>query len=169
MKEELLWGLLSFQCFLAASISSASSRVIPEILAAPMSGILWTAQSQLQNKIFFSFQMSFTYSRSKKCCCSHFAFILSHTSIYMSQSLASLIPSLRELSSAASPLGHKLLASCTKEPTPPASWDVTATYITQTHTDVERQPVSFRGELLKSTENLVAFQLLGNQRIFSLI
>lgn len=30
MKEELLWGLLSFHCVLAASISLASSWVIPE-------------------------------------------------------------------------------------------------------------------------------------------
>lgn len=170
MKEELLWGLLSFQCFLAAPISLATSWIIPEILAALVSRILWTTGSQLQNKILFSFQMSFRLLLAKEgllfpLCLYTFLYIhirLSPLHLWSRHSTSSS-------AQAASPPRHKLLACCTKEPTPSASWDVTATYTTQTHMDAEMQPVSFRGELLKSTENMVAFQLLGSQHIFSLI
>lgn len=86
MKEELLWGLLSFQWFLAAPISLASSWIIPEILAAPVSRILWTTRSQLQNKIFFSFQMSFHLLLAKEVllfplCLYTFLYIYIHVSV----------------------------------------------------------------------------------------
>lgn len=97
MKEELLWGLLSFQCFLAAPISLASSWIIPEILAALVSRILWTTGSQLKNKILFSFQMSFCLLLAKEGLLFPPLplYFLIHP--YTSQSLASLVPSLHKL------------------------------------------------------------------------
>jgi len=58
---------------------------------------------------------------------------------------------------AASLLGHDPLTWHTKEPTWLLSRGVTTTYITQTRADAEVQPVLFRGELLKNTDNMVAF------------
>lgn len=166
MKEELLWGLLNFHWFLTASISLASSWVTPELslVRSPLDHMITAAKWDV-----FPFSERFIHSSFRKCCYFLFAFILSYIHICFS---------VLCLSSAIIPrvLQHRLphilgmcLLSDTKESAQLASLGVTAMDNTQRNTDAEVQPPPFRRELFKGTENMVAFQLLGNQHIFSLI
>lgn len=167
MKEEMLWGLLNFHWFLAASISLASSWVTPETshVRSPLDNVIAAAKWD-----FFPFSEEFHPFQVQEVllfplCLYTFSYIHKHFSVLCLSfpiALRALQHRLPHI------LGMSLLPG-TKESTQLASLGVTAMDTTQRHRDAEVQALSFRGEPFKGTENTVAFQLLGNQYIFSLI